>query len=105
MSDLTLNEQYAVTCKGWRDCGDKGCWGPSAESPSMMPDYLSDDAELGRKWKALNQVANVTFYKEKDVYFCSVCKRADGFVKNSHGASDHEAAARACIALKLQVAG
>lgn len=109
MSELSLNEQYCLICKGFvaskhPDDGGygyqwpnriKGCekWTVTA----LLPDYLADDAEFGRMVKAL-------YFQEPWIQNCG----PSGCLINTNteqyeGATLQEATARACIALKLQV--
>lgn len=114
MNDLTLNEQYAVTCKGWKSEKPRICKHVSKQGigylcPECLPDYLSDDAELGRMVKVLldprgdhEDSYNLITYKGGHHGFC--VDNANNY-KRIVGSSPtpNEAAMRACIALKLEV--
>lgn len=109
-SELTLNGQYAVTCKGVIDnranTPAEMAWGIPQETPEhyyhnwmmKLPDYLSDDAEFGRMMKALwvaNKVGSMDHIQ---------WSKGETFALNGiHYSTPNEAAARACIALGLRV--
>ena len=119
MSELTLNEQYAVTCKGY----------PAPPGPPKHPrmttdreyrpcthNYLSDPAEFARMVKALiaakvepmfQDLTELGVPHEPDDYICAF----DNGGRFAHlkipddckGSTPEEAAARACVALNLRV--
>lgn len=111
MSELTLNEQYAVTCKGWI-CNENKLtykWEHTNLNPvGQLPNYLSDDAELGRMVKALGKADPREFIQ----YWCGegseqwaldVSELLPRKENMFYAMSAHEVFMRACIALKLQV--
>ena len=104
MSELTLNEKYAMTCKEYGIMNTPfGTRFARAEEPwGDCPDYLSSDAELGAMVRALIKIGILEFCDSA----CGYCRvtRNDG-KDNYLGNNLNEAAASACIALKLRVEG
>lgn len=105
----TLNEQYAVTCKGWidnRGVPDEMPWGrPDNCWYNELPDYLTSDAELGAMIRALAEYGEIGFHKNASKGFTlwHDCEKSGN--NEFDEVTLNEAAARACIALKLRVEG
>lgn len=118
-SELSLNEQYAVTCKGWTKLAQ-----PRSIKPfgyvhwentvthilrHTLPDFIHSDAELGRMVKTLrpeiNSFGSIRIIRRDngDVLFLVETRAINGIEVEGRGTTENEASARACIALKLQV--
>ena len=105
-----LNAEYAVACKGWRRVNESGLeqWRLDHDNGAVwideeLPDYLSNDAELGRMVKAL-------VLHKHDPHWVNLKDEGKRIILSTpavetyfYGASVNECAMRACIALKVQV--